>query len=111
MNSFNFPKQKNKSITTLVKNKNTVNEAENKDVIKSVKFITVENEINNEIDDKNNQNEIDECKSISEKCLLECVKIQNITAGNKNESWKKRSTIILKSFWSEFQKVCTYTMF
>mmetsp|Transcript_2013 Transcript_2013/g.3174 ORF Transcript_2013/g.3174 Transcript_2013/m.3174 type:complete len:616 (-) Transcript_2013:1-1848(-) len=36
--------------------------------------------------------------SYAERCLMECARVQQLTAGNVNETWKKRSTCILRSF-------------
>ena len=62
---------------------------------------------NNKLNSDNIDINFEEYKSISERCLLECAKIQQLTAGNKNEPWKRRSVVLLKAFWEEFQKVST----
>ena len=33
-----------------------------------------------------------------ERCIMECVRVQQLTAGNANENWKRRSSTIIKSF-------------
>ena len=36
--------------------------------------------------------------SFAERCLLECCRIQQLTAGNINEPWKKRSSSVVRAF-------------
>lgn len=36
--------------------------------------------------------------SYPERCLLECMRLQQLTADNPNEAWKKRSTCLMKAF-------------
>jgi len=43
-------------------------------------------------------------KSIQDRCVCECVRVQQLSAGNMNEVWKKRSTGLLKGFWTFFDK-------
>ena len=35
--------------------------------------------------------------NLTEKCLLECCRVQQLTSTNLNENWKKRSSILLKA--------------
>ena len=91
----------------IIKAKKESTEAEDKNILKSVKFLSPGKEGNSE-NSGIDHIDVKECKSVNERCLLECVRIQGITAGNKNEPWKKRSSALLKSFWLEFQKVRTY---
>ena len=107
MNNFNFPKRKSKPSVILIKENKESADVETKNIFKSVKFQSPEKEGNTE-NNGIDHTDITECKSVNERCLLECVRVQCITAGNKNEPWKKRSSALLKSFWSEFQKVRTY---
>jgi hypothetical protein len=41
--------------------------------------------------------------TFSDRCICECVRVQQLTAGNTNEVWKKRSSSLLKGFWTFFQ--------
>jgi hypothetical protein len=36
--------------------------------------------------------------AFAEKCLMECIRTQELTASNTNEPWKKRSSALLKAF-------------
>ena len=41
--------------------------------------------------------------SFSNRCVNECIRIQQMTCGNSNEVWKKRSSAILKAFWKVYE--------
>ena len=41
--------------------------------------------------------------SYEDRCLCECARVQQLSAGNTNEVWKKRSTTLLKVFWKVFE--------
>ena len=43
----------------------------------------------------NNINKIN--PNLTEKCLLECCRVQQLTSTNLNENWKKRSSVLLKA--------------
>ena len=45
------------------------------------------------------------CASNAERCFVEAARVQQQTAANPNEPWRKRSTSLLKGFWGEFQKI------
>ena len=42
--------------------------------------------------------------SYAEKCLMECIRTQELTASNTNEPWKKRSSSLLKAFMTYSMK-------
>ena len=37
--------------------------------------------------------------TFAERCLAECARVQQLTAGNTNEPWRKRSSALLKACW------------
>lgn len=43
-------------------------------------------------------------RSIQDRCICECIRVQQLSGGNMNEVWKKRGTAILKGFWAFFEK-------
>jgi hypothetical protein len=45
------------------------------------------------------------CRSITDRCIVECARVQQLTAGDQSEVWKKRSSCLLNASWIEFQKV------
>lgn len=45
-----------------------------------------------------------ESKSFAERCLVECIRTQQLTCGNANEPWRKRSSAILKAFWTYYEQ-------
>lgn len=45
------------------------------------------------------------CQSFTDRCIIECARVQQLTAGDQGEIWRKRSSCLLKAAWIEFQKV------
>lgn len=43
--------------------------------------------------------------SFSERCLLECIRVQQLTAGNINEPWKKRTSSLVRAFMAYTEPV------
>jgi len=42
-------------------------------------------------------------RSIADRCMCECARVQQLTSGNTNEVWRKRSSSLLKAFWTLFE--------
>ena len=58
----------------------------------------------NDSNDSNGLNNVNYVwHSFEDRCLCECSRVQQLSAGNTNEVWKKRSTMLLKIFWKVFE--------
>lgn len=44
-------------------------------------------------------------RSIQDRCICECARVQQLTSGNTNEVWRRRSSSLLKAFWTLFENI------